>query len=326
MTAPVFYASQQSFLGVAKETVPGTAETAPTFWVPLISPNWTPNQTVINNEAMYGDMAKVHGAVTGSRYDTISYSTHPVLDTLMPHMLALLGGTDTVTGTAAPYSHKVSLLNTGTGQPPSYTLWMFNGAEAWRMVGSVLGKVAVDLKADALGQVDLEWTGLAATKVTTPTNTPSTAAPWPGSNTVITVGGVTASTYSDVKLNYIREVKPIITATGTATPYAIFGGAVEASIDVNGVYTGYTGSELEKLITNSQQIITVACNAANDATHTGTWTHSVTRATKAQPKQSAGSWVEIDSTFEAISNATDAVGGGTSPCSFTLVNTTATPF
>jgi hypothetical protein len=242
-------------------------------------------------------------------------------------MQAILGGADTVTGSADPYTHSCSLQNSGVGgQPPTYTLFVYNGAECWQMAGSKLGKCEVDLKADDLGNIAADWTGLAATKLSSvPTNTPSTAMPWSGTNTVITVAGVTATTYSDVKLSYTRAVEPILTATGTPTPYAIFADALEVAIDVQGVYTGYTGSELEKLINNTHPIVTVKCNASNDATHYGLWTHSVTAPTTAKVKHDS-KYVEIDSTFMGIANATDAIGGSTSPVKFSLLTASATVY
>lgn len=328
MTTPVIFATSTGFLGIAKETVPGTAETAPTAWISMLDPSWVPNQKVILDEAIRGSMGKYFGASTGSRYDTISYGCYPYLDTLMHHMVALYGGTDTVTGTAAPYTHSVALTNAAStgGQPPSYTLFLFNGSECWRMAGSKLGKLGIDLKADELGKTTQEWTGLAATSVATPTNTPSTAAPWPGSQTVITVGGLTASTYSDVQLQFARDVEPVITATGTATPYCIFVGPLGVEVDVTGVYTGYSGSEVEKLLTNASQAITVQCNAAGDTAHYGLWTFTSTRATAAQPKMNSGKYVEVDSKFQALNNATDAIGSGTSPGKFQILTTSATQF
>ena len=51
-----------------------------------------------------------------------------------------------------------------------------------------------------------------------------------------------------------KGLTPIITATGTATPYAIFAGPLALTINVVGVYKGYTGSELEKLLAEAQAL------------------------------------------------------------------------
>jgi hypothetical protein len=317
-----------TFLGMAKEAVSGTPETAPTIWVPLESPSWKPDQKQLVDEGLRGNMAKTQGVVAGVRSDTISYSTGLFMDSLFPHMLAILGTADAVSGTTAPYTHTTSLKNTTTAQPPSYTLWLFNGAEAWQMAGSHPSKVEVDIKAEELGKLAAEWMGLPATQVATPTNTPSTNAPWPGWNSTLTVAGVQATTYSDMKLAYVRECKAVQTADGTQSPLFIFVGPLDVDIDVNGVYQGVAGAptDLAYLIANTQVAVTAQVNPVGDATHYGKWTHTVCASMTSEVKDSAGTYVEIASKLKAVSNSTDATGGGTSPVKFQLVNTAVTAF
>jgi len=326
MANPVIYASNMAWLGVGKEgsTTYGTPAAAPTFWVPILSPAWMPSIKVITDEALRGSMAKVYGASNGPRSDKLTYQTYPFLDSLFPHMLALLGGADTVTGSADPYVHTTSLLNTGNGQPPSYTLWLYNGAECWQMPGSLCAKVEVDLPAQELGKVSVEWIGLPATSVSAPTNTPSTASPWPGVNAVATIGGVSSTRFSDIKLTYTRAVEAVFTATGSYAPYMIFGGEVTADLDLTGVYAGYSGSELNKLISNTHPAVVVTCNAVNDATHTAQWQHTSMTALSAEPKINVGKYVTIDSKWSGIANATDATAGGVSPVNFSIKSAQST--
>ncbi len=320
MATPAVFAANMAWLGVGKEgsTTYGTPAAAPTFWIPILSPAWSANIKVITDGALRGSMAKVYGAANGPRSDKLTYQTYPFLDSLFPHMLALLGGADTVTGSADPYTHVTSLLNTGNGQPPSYTLWLFNGSECWQMPGSLCAKVEVDLPAQELGKVSVEWMGLPATNVTAPTNTPSTASPWPGVNAVTTIGGVTATTYSDTKLTYSRATEAIFTATGSYAPYMIFGGEVDVAIDLTGVYAGYSSSELQKLLTNTHPSFVVKCNAVGDSTHYAQWQHTSMTALSAEPKINGGKYVTIDSKWSGIANATDATAGGVSPVNFSI--------
>ena len=326
MPNPTIFPANLTFLGFAKEgaTTYGTPAAAPAFWVPLDSPSWKPGQKQLPDEALRGDMAKLHGVVAGTRSDTMSYSTNLYLDTLYPHMLGVLGNADTVTGSADPWLHATALKNTGNAQPTSWTLWLFNGSECWQMAGSIVSKVEIDVKAEDAAKLQVEWMGLPATQVTTPTNTPSTSKMWPSWNTTITVAGTQATSYSDVKLSYTRECSVVQTADGTQAPYVIFVGPLSVGLDLNGVYQGYAGTptDLSNLLTNGQPAFTVQVNPAGDTTHYAKWQHSTVAVDSdgAEVKMSAGKYVEITAKYSAVANATDALGGGQSPVKFSLAN------
>jgi hypothetical protein len=328
MANPTIYPSSLSWLGLAKETTYGTPVATPTIWVPLIDPSWKPDQKQLLNEAMYGDMAKLHGVVQGVRHDTISYKTHLFLDSIYPHMLSVLGNPDTLTGGGDPYTHKTALYNGGNGQPTSWTLSLYNGAETWQMPGSVISKVEVEVKAEDLSSLTVEWVGLPAVKVSNPTNTPSTAKPWASWNTSITVNGVRATNYSDIKLAYTREIEVVQTADGTVGPYVVFVGPLSAQLDVDGVYQGYTGTpaDMSNLLTNGQVPILVQVNPVGDATHYALWQHTLCAATSSEVKSSGGKYVSITSKYDAIANTTDALGGGQSPVQFQLLNAVASTY
>ena len=322
MANPTIYPANLSWLGMAKETTYGTPVATPTIWVPLLDPAWKPDLKMLENVAMYGDMAETHGIVAGVRHDTLGYKTYLFLDTLYPHMLTVLGNPDTLSGGSDPYTHKTALYNGGNGQPVSWTLSLYNGAETWQMAGSIISKVDATLKADALGELQVEWMGLPATKVTNPTNTPSTAKPWASWNTTITVNGVQATSYSDIKLNYTRKTEVVQTADGTQSPYVIFVGPLTVEGDVTGVYQGYSGTptDLSNYLTNGQVPVTVQVNPVGDATHYAKWQHTLVGFTASEVKAASGKYVEITSKFKGIANSTDALGGGLSPVQFVLLN------
>lgn len=327
MANPIIYPSNLTWLGIAKETTYGTPVATPTVWIPLESPEWKPDQHQLVDEALRGNMAKVQNVVAGPRSDTIAYTTPLLIDTLFPHMMNILGVADSVTGTSAPYTHTTSLLNTGQAQPTSYTLSLFNGAEAWQMAGSQLSKVEVDLKADELGKLGVEWMGLPATQVATPTNTPSTNLPWPSWNSTITVNSVVATAYSDVKLTYTRETKPVFVTAGSRSPYVIFVGPLNADIEVTGVYQGYAGTptDLSNLLNNTQIPVLVQVNPVGDTVHYGKWQHTLAAPMTSEVKDSAGNYVEIASKYTAVANSTDGTSG-VSPVKYIQLDTRATVY
>lgn len=314
--------SNLSFVGYAKETVPGTAEAAPSVWVPVLDPKHTPVQTMLKDDGLRGSMATTFQQVAGVRYDTVDYKCYLYLDTLIHHMRNLLGGTDTVTGSADPWTHTLSLKNTGDGQPPSYTLFLSNGAECWQMAGAQLVQGEFDLPAEGAASSSYQWMGLPAVKMgSIPTNTPSTAKPWASWNTTITLGGSATSSYSGVKFTVKRETAPIHTADGTQAPYQIFVGPITVTGELTGVYQGYAGApaDLTNFLTNVQPTLVVKINPVGDATHYAQWTHTVVAYDESSVSAPAGKWLEIDSKWEALANSTDAVGGGQSPQKFVLL-------
>lgn len=322
------FPSNLTWVGLARETVPGTAEAAPTIWVPVLDPKWTPVQTMLKDDAMRGSMAATFQQVQGVRHDTIDYKAYFYLDSLVTHVRNLLGGVDTVTGSADPWSHAFSLKNTGDAQPPSYTLFLYNGSECWQMAASQLVQGEFDIPAEGAPTGSYQWMGMPAVKLgSVPTNTPTTLRPWAGWNTTVTLGGLAAPVYSSVKITVKRETQPIHTADGTQAPYAIFVGPITVTGELTGVYQGHTGAplDLQNYLVNTQPVLLVQVNPVGDATHYARWQMSVVAYDEASINGAAGKYLEIEAKWEALANSTDAVGGGQSPMRFILANTSSTP-
>jgi len=316
-----------TWVGLAKETVPGTAEAAPTVWIPVLDPKWTPVQTMLKDDALRGTMATTFQQVQGVRYDTIDYKSYFYLDSLVHHVRNLLGGTDTVTGSADPWTHAFSLKNTGDAQPPSYTAFLFNGSECWQMAGSQLVQGEFDIPAEGAPTGSYQWMGFPAVKmVSVPTNTPTALKPWAGWNTTVTLAGTQAMVYSSVKLTIKRETAPIHTADGTQAPYAIFAGPITVTGELTGVYQGLAGAptDLANYLANTQPALIVQVNPVGDTTHFAKWQMSVVAYDESAINGQAGKYLEVESKFEALANSTDAAGGGQSPLKFSLANTAAT--
>ena len=310
-------------LGFKLETTYGTAVATPTHWIPLVDPKWKPVQSMLKDDALRGDMAATHQQVAGVRYDTIDYKTYLYLDTILPHMLNILGGVDTVTGAGDPYTHTIGLLNSGDGQPKSWTLQLYNGAECWQMTGAQLVQAEFDVPAEGLASSSYQWMGKPATKVSAPTNTPTALKPWAGWNTVITLAGSAAATYSSAKLTYKRETAPIHVADGTQAPYMIFVGPITVTGELVGVYPGEAGAptDLANYLVNTQPALLVQINPVGDATHYAKWQHTTVAYDEVEVSGSAGKWMEVNAKFEAIANSTDAVTTGQSPAKFVCLTT-----
>ena len=240
--ATTFYPANLQWLGIKKELLPGTAETAPDTWIPVKSPKWEPVIGQNMDDALRGSMGKDFEQIPDMQHSKVNYTTFPYMDSVYQHFLALLGTADAITGSADPYTHKTAMYNgsgTDSAQPPSYTLFYADATGKARSVpGAKIGSLKLVVKAGALAQIDVEWIGLFGTAITAPTNTPTALAPWPSWNSTFTVGGVAATNYSDITLDYKRATEAIPAITGTQDPYGIYGGEVSGSADLTAIFQG----------------------------------------------------------------------------------------
>ncbi|MHB1472408.1 MAG: phage tail tube protein [Dermatophilaceae bacterium] len=325
MANPVFYPSNLQWIGLGKETTYGTVVT-PTIFPPVISPKWTPKITPLPDNALRGSMAETYGQVQGLRTDEITYKTYLYLDSLFPQLLGLLGGPDTVTGTADPYTHTTSLLNTGNGQPPSYTITYWDGTEAWQIPGAIVSEVQVAIKADALAEITVTWMGMPGSKAgSAPTNTPGVTLPMPSWNTVITLGGTGEINYADLALTYKRVAKEIPTITGSQSPLAIYSGTFSVKGTLTGVYQAGATQDLASYLVNTQPGLTLTTRPAGDTTHGLILQHTKVAYDDALLEE-GGDWVEVKATVTGIANTTDATASGESPVKVQLLNAVSTAY
>lgn len=324
-----FYPGSLQWLGLAKETVSGTAQAAPTMWIPVKSPKWTPTVTPLTDDGMRGMMGTDYGLQQGMRHDTLSYDCYLYPSLIFPHLMAILGGTDTVTGTVAPYTHSISLYNgsgTDNAQPPSYTGFLAMGDKTVQIPGMRASEMKIDIKADALPTLSASWDGMAGSFITNPVNTPSTDTPMPSWTATTTVGGVALSTASDVSLDYKRDTKPIIVLSGVQSPIEISAGALTATGSITAVWQGTTGTYMVDMLANTQPSFVLALNPAGDSTHSLTLQHTKVAYTKAEPSGGSSGWMELATDFTALMNATDGSATSMSPFKAVLVSTQQTAY
>lgn len=311
------------WLGIKKEAVSGTAETVPSIFIPIDGPKWGAKIATLSDTALRGFMASDYTQVQATRNDEVSYKTYMYSTAMFTHLRAILGGADTVTGAADPWSHKVSLLNTAA--MPTYTLFLAMGdGNTMRVPGCVLNDVKLNIKANELPSLDIAWTGLSATIVTAPTNTPSTEVPMPPYTAAITVAGANLGKYTDLSLDFKRSVMPVQTLNGSANPDSIYSGVLSVTGSMTAVFSGTGDTDLTAFLANTQPILTIAINPQGDAVHTVNVTCSKIAYDSVDPTGSSNSFMTIASSFKALLNTTDATDGKQSPAAVTLKNAAAT--
>jgi hypothetical protein len=324
-----FYPSNLQWVGIAKETTYGTAIAAPTIWIPVDAPKYKENITALKDKALRGSMSETYAQQQGMKFDELGYKTYFYLDSVYPHFLALLGNPDTITGSSDPYTHKTAVYNgsgTNAAQPPSYTLfWADAAGKAYQIPGAIVSSVKVSLAPDGLTSMDVSWTGLPATVITPPTNTPTTNKPMPAWNSTITFNSVVSSAYSAIDLEFKRAIEIIPTITGTQAPFAVFGGPVSVTGSLTAVYQNSTDANYAAFQSNTQPTLLVKVAPPGDSTHYIQFQASDVAFDSAEIS-GTNKWQEIKGNIECIANSTDALSGGFSPVLVTFLTAQSAAF
>ena len=335
------FLSANSYMGLIAETARGTLPSGTPVYIPVTSPQVTPMQTFLRDEAFRGSPTVVYDQVQGVRHDEYDSKFYLFADTLGNLAKAVLGGTDTVTGSSV-YTHNIKLLNNAaTGsQPQSYSILDFDGANYFTMTGAQADSLNITFGAEAAADATVKFF---ANPYTSYTSAPapfttisfSTEHMIPAWDTSITVSGINsgaALTYiSTGELMLARKTQPIFTM-GTQAPLTNFAGPLE----VTGKFTAIvnsnadawsTGSAAEAL-TRSPQTMTITMTDPNDTT--SSTNHSIAFTLSAvqfhDVKRTRGKeYTEVEVSFTANANATDATTGY-SPVQATIVNATSTAY
>lgn len=329
MPDPIVAPANLQWLGLAKEVTRGVPVALPTIWVPVDSPTWVETPTLLSDNALRGSMAGEYEQLQGQKFDTVTYKTFLYVDSVFPHLLAVLGNPDAMSGTTDPWTHKTALYNGAGGdaaQPPSYTVFVNDAAGNVRQVpGCIPSSVKVTVKPDGLSELNVTWIGLPAAVIASPVNTPTTAKPMPGWNSTITLGGTVLSQFSEVDLEYKRATEPVPSITGTQAPFAIFGGPVTVSGSLTAIYQGATDVNMVNFLANTQPALLVKVSPVGDVNHSITLQHSKV-AYDASAPSGTNKWMEVKATIKALANTTDALGGGFSPVQAILTSPQSTAY
>jgi hypothetical protein len=332
MANPLVVPANLQWIGAAKETTYGTPVATPGFFIPVdgSSIKFKPNINPLVDSAYRGLMSADFQQVQGMRHDTLAYKSYIYLDSCYQHYLALLGRPDAISGTTAPYTHKTSVENgidNPAAQPPSFTLFWFDGVTAWQTPGCVLATLKTTVKVDDLVTLEASWIGLPSIKLgSPPVNTPSTSLPIPSWNSVVSIGGSAVSDRSEIALEYKRDAAEVPTINASQSPIEIFAGGVSVAVTATAIYPGGAASlDVTDFLANTQPAVTVKLSPVGDAVHNLTLQHSVTTYDSIDP-QSGSKWMEVQMQGKALANATDALDAKESNTQVILVSTQSTAF
>ena len=319
------YASFQSYLMMNKEIVRGTApawNSGTQISVPIM-PNPTPAPTLTwqVDDSLRGSPVDVYDDILLTNYMKYDFKGYVFPDTFPALLLSVLGGPDQVTGSVAPYTHYIPLLNdpeTGS-QPPSYSLADVdlieqNGfaANAKQITDAQGVSLSIDLTATGAMNYTAAYVGQSFTEIAKPTSAFTTEALVPAFNTVVNIGGGSQDfLVTKATLMIDRKAAPIFTlgsvnATyGGANPYRLWAGAITVTGTLEILVLADDLTMLNGL-TYSKQVLTLTSTNANGHTiyfHLGQMQFKDPKIVRDQP------YVRVTTNFAGEANTADAVTG-----------------
>jgi hypothetical protein len=322
------FMTANSFLGLGIENSRGIAAASPTF-IPITSPQVTPMQVFLRDEALRGSPTTVYDQVAGVRHDEYDVKGYVYADSFPILLRSILGGGDTVTG-SSPYAHNIKLLNNNTNgsQPPSVTIQDFDGATAFQMTGAQMSELSLTFGAEAAAEWSAKFMGNPYTQIATPSASFSTASFVPGWDISTSIAGTSVAYVAEGEIRLNRNTAPIFTM-GTQAPRVSFAGPLEVSGRLLCVVE--TTSDIFSNATNgyalnrSPQPLVVTMT---DPVSSNTVAFTMTKVQYQDVKRQRGkSFVEVEVNFTANANSTDAASGsGYSPISTITTNNVSTAY
>jgi hypothetical protein len=205
-----------------------------------------PSGTQIQVDA--GNLAEIvttTGVPTGAGPFTI-----PVPALKYAHAGPTPGPAAAITAVTTPYTHTFALLNSGTGQPPTYTVTDFYAVNTRQYPGYLFTDVAFKFAGDGLVTYTAKGMGYPSAVITKPVPSYSTERVIAGLTGTVQIGGTTTTILLSGDVNIKRTSHIIQPVNGIQAPRNIWGGKVTATGKM--VLVMEDDSQLTNYLTNAQ--------------------------------------------------------------------------
>lgn len=322
MTAPAPVSTYKSFCGIAKEATKGTAVAA-TAYIPLLEPaDFQPRIKYMPDVSNRASMAANTGMIAGVTSTDYSIKGNVFPDTVGWILAGVMGEVAT-TGASAPYSHSITLLNSGHGQPTAYTITDNYQAACRQIPGLQWDEFGLTFAADGLLEYTAHGMGYPSAALSAPTPSFSSITPLPGWIGTCSVGGSSVTTLLSADVSVKRAVNPEYTAQNSQSPAFVWGGEV----DITGTLTFVMESDsgiLTPALTNTQPAVVLDFQQGTSGALVELKL-TMTKCAFGEPKIDRGSpYVKVQVPFTAVGNTTDVgSSGGYGPGVFLLKNAIA---
>lgn len=331
MPGPTTWPSDRQFVGVAKETTPGTP-VAMAFTQVMEKFEPEDKVTSLIDKSMRGSMVEEYALIQGVIQSEFSMSGPAYMDGLGYWLNNILGDV-TTTGASAPFSHAISTLNSGSAQPGTLTITDWQGPPAAnfarQFTGCCLSELTIKGNAESeLVTFDAKGMGWKSNiAAAAPTSAPTTALPLASWRSLLGIGGpATGGTLDgtigswEIKIN--RKLKPIFTGQNSQNPFIIQRGAVTASGKLTFAALAAETNALLQYLNNSQPVFQwVIDNGLTLGAALGLTVDVQAAAFDTSKIERGAEAVGYAATFKALANTTNAgASGGYSPVKVTLRN------
>lgn len=307
-------------VGIAKETVPGTPVAATAF-IPSGMP--TPKDVVklVADKGQRGAMVDDYGETQTVKHSTFDFGGDVFPDILGWILTGVLGDI-TSSGASAPYTHAISVLNSGDGQPPSYTLTDNYVVNTRQYPGAKFSDLDIKWSGDGLVTYTAKAVAFPSVTTTAPAASYTSAPAVPSYVGAVTIGGSAALSVLDGDLSIKRPVTVIDTVDGSQAPYALWSGPVSVSGKLTLVMEDET--QLTNYLTGINPALDIVWSQGTGSTLTYVQLHMTNVVYQSAEIGRGKEYVEIALSFNAKANATDiGASGGYSPIKATIKNAIA---
>jgi hypothetical protein len=318
--------SVRSYLGIAKEATKGTV-VAPTDFIPVSKDSLKPQDIVdpLYDTGLRGSNVLNYNYIPGRTRSTVDFGGAVFADTIGYGLAGLLGAVAT-TGSTAPFTHTISLLNSLTSgadaQPISYTLTDFYAVDVRSYPGCQFSDFSLKFNADGMLEYDTKTTGFASSTVADPTPAFSTVLPTPVWRGTVSIGGSAVSSAMSGNIDMARPVTPVYGISATQDPFQVFLGPLEVTGKIT--FLMETDAELTRFLTNTQPAIVLNWAYGTGATAVQIQATITKGAYTAAMIERGEDFVQVSIDLNGQSNTTDAgASGGFSPIKWVLQNAKA---
>ncbi len=320
------YMSVQRMAAFAPQTNWATAATAPTQWLQIDgNPGDEPQVTYLENKALYGSPAIVYDTLTGVQHTKWSIKGNFFTDT-GPYLPWLALGVDTVSGTAAPYTHTVQLLNdAATGsQPAAVTFWDVDNVSVSApagtsklIAGAVLDSLSFSMAATGALTYTADFIGTQIAETAAPTTIAFTDAVFlPAYLITATLNGTAYPVLQEASIDIKRDAKPIPTLNGSPAPYIVWGNGVDVTGKISLVVNSDDPVYWDALSRTHNSLVLAATDPVSG--YVFTWTLPDVQF-KSPKVESSKQWEEVTASFQANADTTAAISGY-SPIEFSFTS------
>ncbi|HDR8003429.1 TPA: hypothetical protein QCY70_004944 [Bacillus cereus] len=288
--------SALGYFGLGKETTFGTA-VAPAVYIPYDSIKVEEDIKKVTDEGRRGILSKSFGVYNTTRQSKVEFGM-PAYPDLIGHLLMGILGKDTVTGSAAPYTHKFQVLD---ALAPTFTASDYNTVTERRYAGAILDELDFKFDADTAVKVTAKMKSKASVVASKSTPTITVAKPFLGFTSTLTLGSTVDADLLGGEVSIKRDNQLIFAGNNTQDPTRYITGRIEATGKLTMDFDNE--DDLNAYLNGTQQAVKISFVLdANTSLEFSFGKVDVTKVTVDRSQE----YIRADMSFKALYNATDA--------------------